>query len=68
MLYQNVISDEDILEELKDASGLDCDTQYIKELIDSVIADESGTSININSGDGMDSVNAVVKILLLLTK
>lgn len=61
VLYQNVISDEDILEELKDASGLDCDTQYIKELIDSVIADESGTSININSGDGMDSVNAVVK-------
>ena len=61
VLYQNVISDDNILEELKNASGLDCDTQYIKELIDSVIADENGTSININSRDGMDSVNAVVK-------
>ena len=60
-LYQNVLNDEKVLEELKKASGFHCDTQYIKELIDSWTADENAASININNSEGTDSVNAVVK-------
>ena len=31
VLYQNILNDEEALEELKEASGFKCDTQYIKE-------------------------------------
>ena len=61
VLYQNVINDENILEELKKASGLDCDTQYIKELIDSWTTDENGISIDINNSRQENNVSAVVK-------
>ena len=61
VLYQNVLNDDAVLEELKTASGFQCDTQYIKELIDSWTAEENAASVNINNGNETDSVNAVVK-------
>ena len=48
-LYQSILNDDDILEELKDASGFKCDTPYIKELISSSSGDDKATVINVNS-------------------
>lgn len=48
-LYQNILNDDDILEELKDASGLKCETPYIKELITSEDGDDRNIAINVNS-------------------
>ena len=61
VLYQNILNDEDVLEELKKASGFKCDTQYIKELLSSWTADENEASINITSSQDTDSVTAVAK-------
>lgn len=48
-LYQSILNDDDILEELKDASGLKCETPYIKELISSEDGDDKNIAINVNS-------------------
>ena len=48
-LYQNILNDDDILEELKDASGFKCETPYIKELISSYVSDDNAAFINVNS-------------------
>ena len=61
VLYQNILNDEEALEELKEASGFKCDTQYIKELLSSWTADENEASINITSSQDTDSVTAVAK-------
>ena len=46
-LYTNVINDENVVEELKKATGLTCDDQYVKELISSSVLqkdiDENGS-------------------------
>lgn len=61
VLYQNILNDEEALEELKEASGFKCDTQYIKELLSSWTADENEASINITSSQDTDSVTTVAK-------
>ena len=48
-LYQSVLNDDDILEELKDASGFRCETPYIKELVSSSSGDDKETVINVDS-------------------
>lgn len=61
VLYQNALNDEAVLEELRDASGLKCDTQYIKELFNSWTADENAASINITNSQDTNSISAVAK-------
>ena len=48
-LYQSILNDDDVLEELKDASGLKCETPYIKELISSEDGNDKDVAINVNS-------------------
>lgn len=48
-LYQSILNEDDILEELKDASGLKCETPYIKELISSEDGNDKDVAINVNS-------------------
>lgn len=48
-LYQSILNDDDVLEELKDASGLKCETPYIKELISSEDGNDKNVAINVNS-------------------
>lgn len=63
VLYQSILSDTDLLKELQEASGLDCDVPYIKELIDSGVSKENDSDININNlvSDITDSVASVTK-------
>ena len=41
VLYQSILSDKDLLTELQEASGLDCEVPYIKELIESGVSKEN---------------------------
>ena len=63
VLYQSILSDKDLLTELQEASGLDCDVPYIKELIDSGVSKENDADININNlmSNLTDSVASVTK-------
>lgn len=49
ILYQNILSDSNVLAELQEASQLDCEPSYIKELIGCSISSESDASVNINN-------------------
>ncbi len=48
-LYQNILNEDDILENLKEASGFKCETPYIKELVSSWASDDNAAFINVNS-------------------
>ncbi len=48
-LYQNILNEDDVLEELKDASGFKCETPYIKEVVSSWTSDDNAAFINVNS-------------------
>ena len=48
-MYTSIFADNEILEELKRAGGLDCDIQYIRELISSSASRERGDSIEIHN-------------------
>lgn len=48
-LYTNIFSDNSVLEELKSVGGLDCDIQYMREIISSSASRERGDSIEINT-------------------
>lgn len=63
VLYQNILSDKNLLQELQDVSGLECDASYIKELISCSINKENDSSININNmmEVTMEENNDVVK-------
>lgn len=63
VLYQSILSDKDLLTELQEASGLDCEVPYIKELIDSGVSKENDADININNlvSDITNSVASVTK-------
>lgn len=63
VLYQSILSNKDLLTELQEASGLDCDVPYIKELVDSGVSKENDANININNlvSDLADSVASVTK-------
>ena len=49
LLYQNILSESGILEELKDAADLPYKEQYIRELISCSVSRENDSSVNINS-------------------
>lgn len=49
ILFQNILSDQNLLAELQEASQLDCEPSYIKELIGCSISSESDASVNINN-------------------
>ena len=49
ILYQNILSDKNLLEELKEVSQLDCDEPYMKELINCSINQDGESTININN-------------------
>ena len=49
VLYQNILSDKGLLQELQEASDLDCDASYIKELISCAVNKENDSSISINN-------------------
>lgn len=49
VLYQNILDDKNLLQELQVASGLECDASYIKELISCSVNKENDSSININN-------------------
>ena len=63
VLYQSILSNKDLLAELQEASGLDCEVPYIKELIDSGVSRENDADININNlvSDLTNSVASVTK-------
>lgn len=63
VLYQSILSDKDLLTELQEASELDCEVPYIKELIDSGVSKENDADININNlvSDITNSVASVTK-------
>ena len=63
VLYQCILSDKELLTKLQEASGLDCEVSYIKELIDSGISNENDANININNlvADITNSVTSVTK-------
>lgn len=48
-VYQNILNEDDVLEELKDASGFKCETPYIKEVVSSWTSDDNAAFINVNS-------------------
>ena len=62
-LYQNILSDKNLLSELQEASGLNCEVPYMKELINSDVARENDSAVNINNllEDITDSVSSVTK-------
>ncbi len=49
LLYQNILSESGILEELKDAADLPYKEQYIRELVSCSVSRENDSSVNINS-------------------
>lgn len=49
ILYQNILSDQNLLAELQEASQLDCEPSYIKELIGCSVSNENDASVNINN-------------------
>lgn len=60
LLYQNILSGSNILEELKEAADLDYKEQYIRELIGCSVSRESDSVININNGESLVYKNATV--------
>ncbi len=54
-LYKNIVSDEEVLNSLKEASGFDCDTTYISEIIDSYVSWDNDL-FNINNEGESDNV------------
>lgn len=57
ILYQNILSDKDLLSELQEASQLDCNPSYIQELI-GCSANVEKDAININNVMGAASESA----------
>lgn len=47
ILYQSILGDKDLLTELQEASGLDCNPSYIQELIGCSVNTEKDSMINI---------------------
>lgn len=60
LLYQNILNDSGILEELKDAADLDYQAQYIRELIGCTVSRENDSTINVNNGESLVYKNATV--------
>lgn len=60
LLYQNILSGSDILEELKEAADLDYKEQYIRELIGCSVNRENDSTINVNNGESLVYKNATV--------
>ncbi len=54
-LYKNIVNDEDVLNSLKEASGFDCDTTYISEIIYSYTSWDNDL-FNINNEGESDNV------------
>lgn len=54
-LYTNVINDENVVAELKEAVGLTCDDQYVKELISSSVLQKDIDENNNLSGTAADN-------------
>lgn len=61
VLYQNILSDKNLLQELQEASGLECDASYIKELISCAVNKENDSSVSINNVVIKEEDNNVVK-------
>lgn len=49
LLYQNILNDSGILEELKETADLPYKEQYIRELVSCSVSRENDSSVNINS-------------------
>lgn len=49
ILYQNVLSDKNLLADLKEAADLDCEEPYMKELVSCSINQDGESTININN-------------------
>lgn len=47
--FNNILNDSGLAEELKDASGIECDAQYIRELFSCDVNAENDSSVNISS-------------------
>lgn len=60
LLYQNILNNNGILEELKEAADLSYQEQYIRELIGCSVNRENDSTINVNSGESLVYKNATV--------
>lgn len=49
ILYQNILSDINLLADLKEVADLDCDEPYMKELISCSVNQDDESTININN-------------------
>lgn len=49
ILYQNVLSDKNLLTDLKEAADLDCEEPYMKELVSCSVNQDGESTININN-------------------
>lgn len=59
-LYMNLIDDQTVLAEVKAAAGLDCDDQYIRELLSSSVAqNDTGDDTDL-SGNVVNNLQVVV--------
>lgn len=56
--FKDILNDSDLAEELKSAAGLECDAQYIQELIGCEVNSDNDSSVNISSVEGTESASA----------
>ena len=59
-LYMNLIDDQTVLDEVKAAEGLDCDDQYIRELLSSSVAQKDTGDDTDLSGNVVNNLQVVV--------
>lgn len=59
-LYMNLIDDQTVLAEVKAAAGLDCDDQYIRELLSSSVAQKDTGDDTDLSGNVVNNLQVVV--------
>ncbi len=59
-LYTNVINDENVVAELKEAAGLTCDDQYVKELISCTTSKDAVNENNSLSGSVVNDIQVKI--------
>ncbi len=62
VLYQDILNDEELQEAIANASGLDCKTEHVKELVGSYVSQDNDSFINVNNMDAEgESSSSVVR-------
>lgn len=61
LLYQNVIKEQEFIQNIREQASLDCEEQYVKELVSCTLNGNENTFININNitGELLNSANSI---------